>query len=243
MISKSEIKLIRSLQQKKFRKETGLFIAEGDKTARELADSDIHIEKIFARSEWRARNIHIASKEVSEKEMGQISALSTPSEVLVLARIPEQTPHWGNEKVVLMLDSIRDPGNLVTIARIADWYGLSRIFCSEDCADFYAPKTVQSTMGSIAHVRAIYGNPIEMIRQINLPVYAAMLEGAVDIHSLTKAEPCVLLIGNEGRGISPELQKIASKRIFIPGYGKAESLNAAIATGIILDNLTRLHKI
>jgi TrmH family RNA methyltransferase len=243
MISKSEIKQIKALELKKNRKESGLFVAEGHKTVIELIKSKAEIRKLFVRENW-VGNIpnkldHLI---VSEREMKQISFLNTVSDVLAVVSIPGNiVPLTLPHPVNLFLDDIRDPGNFGTIARIADWYGLTTIFCSEDCVDYYNPKTVQATMGSVARVKAVYTNLKLLMSHFQITVYAAVLENAISIHEIVDTGNCMIIIGNEGHGVSKNILESDIKRIFIPGYGGAESLNAAVASGIILDNLIRLR--
>jgi TrmH family RNA methyltransferase len=251
MISKSQLKFINSLSQKKYRKKFQVFLAEGAKIAEEMLDSELSLHKLYATAHWldknRAKWTHFGEEivqEVSEKELSQISQLSTPQEVLLLMEIPEnEAPDEPSviSGLNLALESIRDPGNLGTIIRLADWYGLSHIYCSADCADAYNPKVVQASMGSIARVKVIYTDLPELLMECPLPSYAALLEGELNIHELKPAgDGALLLIGNESRGINHDLSVHCTYTLKIPSFGKAESLNAAIATGILLDNFRRL---
>jgi TrmH family RNA methyltransferase len=245
MLSKAQIKTIHSLRYKKSRQKSGHFIAEGAKVIAELLQEDyIQVEGLLALDSWIAGYTPVEKKaslkitRISEQELKQISALDTPQQVVAVCRlpVPEQVPLL-NGKVTLMLESVRDPGNLGTIIRIADWFGIERIICSTDCADTFNPKTVQATMGSIARVK-VSESPLEMIiaRNKAVPVYAATLHG----QSITRVSPLkegILLIGNESNGLSEQLIKTATQCITIPRIGKAESLNAAVATGIICSRL------
>jgi TrmH family RNA methyltransferase len=249
MISKAQIKFIQSLSQKKYRKQNCMFIAEGTKIAQELIGSNITINKIYATQHWLDKHRIFFNENLSrivevseERELKQISFLTTPQEVVLLAEIPEEQEATLpiKDKMALGLESIRDPGNMGTIIRLADWYGLKEIFCSADCVDVYSPKVVQATMGSIARVRVHYTELKEVVRNAGMDVYAAVLGGDINVHGLKQLENAFLLIGNEGQGLSDELLSGSIRTVSIPSFGKAESLNAAIATGILLDNFRRV---
>ena len=251
MISKASVKLIRSLDQKKFRGKYHLFIAEGSKTAHEILNSRLKVHKIYATEGWIAKNNSlIADKEgielneVSETELQGISSLTTPQEVLLLVEIPEYDPETEIEgPISLAVENINNPGNLGAIIRICDWYGISRLFCSEDCADAYNPKTVQATMGSIARVAVIYTDLEELISQNKgRKSYAATIDGNLNIHKAAIKAPALLLIGNESHGISGELLDLCDDTVSIPRLGQAESLNASVAAAILVDNLVRMNE-
>jgi TrmH family RNA methyltransferase len=244
MLSKAQIKLIKSLSQKKYRREHRLFLAEGTKIAHEILHSGLEVQKLYALASWLDENGDMLAKgvpveSVTEKELESISALTTPQEVLLLVKMPKLPP-LQKELLMLALESIRDPGNLGTIIRLADWYGLRQIILSPDCVDAYNPKVVQSTMGSIARVSCHYLPLTETFEKLKLPVYAAALGGETDVHRLSRFQEGILLIGNESEGLSEEMLHRSQHRISIPRVGEAESLNAAIATGILLDNLRRM---
>ncbi len=253
MISKAQVKFIRLLHQKKYRQLHLLFIAEGSKIAIDILESALKVHKIYATTEWLAENKHILQRhkdieamDVSEEEMLKISSLDTPQEVLLLVHIPEKISQntSSSPKILLAADSIRDPGNLGTIVRICDWYGISQLYCSDDCAEIYNPKTVRATMGSIARVEVIYTDIRQLIMDHKThKSYAATLDGNVNIHKLTIPEPVLLIIGNEARGVSEEIIKTCDDTIMIPRYGKAESLNASIATAVLIDNLIRNERL
>ncbi len=243
MLVKSKIKYIQSLGQKKFRDGAGVFIAEGPKIVKELLEAGpALVREVYALPEWITENQHLLkdthTEEITEAELEKISQLKTPNKVLALAG---QFTHEQMElkgRLTLALCGIQDPGNLGTIIRIADWFGITQVVCSEDSADLYNPKVIQSTMGSIARVRVYYSNLTDLIRETaGLPVYATVLDGQ-DVSKMEKPGQGILLIGNESRGIPPELLQMANVRITIPKKGGAESLNAAVATGIILSHLT-----
>lgn len=249
MLSQNQLKHISALKVKKYREEFSQFIAEGHKLVMDLINSEFSISGIYASADWIVTNLSVIREkdipvfETLPREMERISALSTPSPVLAVVKIPaEQSSHPQIPKLYLALDDIRDPGNLGTIIRIADWFGMATVLCSENCVDLYNPKVVQATMGSIARVSVIRCNLAETLATLSessggFPVYGALLEGE-SIFSQTLTNHGIILIGNESRGISPELIPFITQKIFIPSFGsselgKAESLNASIATAII----------
>jgi TrmH family RNA methyltransferase len=242
MLVKSRVKYIQSLGQKRQRDIEGVFMAEGPKIVAELlASAKALIQQMFATKEWLQQHSQglngIEAIEVSEDELGKISQLATPNQVIAIVRQFDSPSFTAKDTVTLVLDTIQDPGNLGTIIRIADWFGIGQIVCSKDCADLYNPKVVQSTMGSVARVKVIYTDLAEWIAGQNVPVYAAALEGQ-DISTIKKIKEGILIVGNESKGISPDVMKLAKERITIVRKGEAESLNAAVATGIILSHLT-----
>lgn len=244
MISKNQIKLLQSLKIKKYRLQHNYFIAEGAKLAQEIIQSSLEIEQVFALDSWLKNNARlleshsISYESVSEKELGRISFLKSPNQVLLLIRIPPfkkyQAPQQG---YTLLLDGINDPGNLGTIIRTADWFGIKHIILSEGCADVFNPKTIQSTMGSIARMNLYSENLENVCKESKMPIYAAALSGE-DISHNTFAETGLLIIGSESHGISESLLALATKKIRINGSGSAESLNAAIATGILCHQIS-----
>jgi len=241
MLSKSTIKLIRSLKDKKQRYNEKLFVAEGHKTVFELLDSKISLVSIFASDEWANKNKrHLLNVEkleiISDKELEQISSLKSTREVIALATMPQHKLIVDEikGKITIALDRIQDPGNLGTIIRIADWYGIENIICSQGSADCYNSKTIQSSMGSIARVKVHYAELQGVFNNVEIPIVATTLEGE-DFRKSNIQKPFILLIGNEGAGIDAELFKYVNKQISIPKLGKAESLNAAVACGILVD--------
>ena len=242
MLGKSKVKYIQSLGQKKLRDEEGLFIAEGPKIIPELlASADTHIQEMYALREWldehAAKIKDIEVTEVSEIELGRISQLSTPNQVLAVVKKFEPPVIDARGTVSLMLDGIQDPGNVGTIVRIADWFGLGQVICSRDCADIYNPKVVQATMGSIARIKVLYTDLAEWLDlQQGINIYAASLDGE-DIATIKKITQGIIVIGNESKGISAEIMNKTSNKITIPRKGHAESLNAAVAAGIILSHI------
>jgi len=242
MLSKSRLKYIQTLGQKKFRLQEGCFLAEGPKLVAELlAEKRAAVLEIFALEEWITSNESLIGamncSKVSEQELEKISQLNTPNLVVALVKQFGDAAPDPVEGLILALDNIQDPGNLGTIIRIADWFGIKQIICSEGTAECYNPKVVQATMGSIARV-AVYYTDLEtwLSAQASIGIYAAVLEGK-DIRKIDPLKEGILLIGNESKGISPEILALANHRITIPQKGKAESLNAAVAAGIILSHL------
>jgi RNA methyltransferase, TrmH family len=242
MLGKQKVKYIQSLGQKKFREQEELFIAEGPKIVKELLESDkTNVQQLYAVKEWIEENKvligHTEAIEVDEFELEKISQLTTANKVLALVRQFDVLVNTAaKNKITLVLDNIQDPGNLGTIIRIADWFGIEQVVCSIDCVDMYNPKVVQSTMGSIARVKIFYTDPGKWLKTQNIRIYAATLEGQ-DIATMKKLEEGIIVIGNESKGISPELMNLVNVKITIPQKGKAESLNAAVAAGIILSHI------
>jgi TrmH family RNA methyltransferase len=245
MLVKSQIKYIQSLGQKKQRDETGLFIAEGPKLVTEmLREIPQRVKQVYALQEWINANRKKSSNpttewiEITATELERISQLATPNQVLaVLEQMEETVIQPQKNEWVLTLDTIQDPGNLGTIIRIADWFAVKHIVCSPDTADLYNPKVVQSTMGSIVRVSIVYTDlPAWLAKQQENRIYAAVLEGQ-DITTMKKTGGGILVIGNESKGISSEVLELVNVKVTIPQKGKAESLNAAVATGILLSHM------
>ncbi len=240
MLVKSQVKYIQSLGHKKFRDADGVFVAEGSKIVAELLQAD-HIEliQIYATREWLLENQFLlagmkAPVEIESKELERISFLTTPNQVLGIFRKPVFSFAEEPGGVTLLLDNIQDPGNMGTLIRTADWFGVRRIVCSTETADVFNPKVVQSSMGSIARVEVLYTDLKEYINgRPGTPCYAAALDGEV-LEQNRRMSKFMLLVGNESRGIRQELSGLAQRRIRIPRKGSAESLNVAVATGIIL---------
>ena len=243
MLGKSQAKYIQSLGQKKVRDEEDVFVAEGPKIVAELlASADANIIQLYALHDWIEANRNdcngVEIIEVDENDLTKISQLTTPNKVLALVKkqeTPEPLPTKGT--VSLVLDTIQDPGNLGTIIRIADWFDIKQIICSKNCADMYNPKVVQSTMGSIVRVKMLYTDLAPWLEeQKDVFIYAAALEGQ-NVTAMKKITEGLIVIGNESKGISAEIFEQVDVKITIPRIGKAESLNAAVATGIILSHI------
>ena len=240
MLSKTVVKYIQSLGQKKRRDEEGVFIVEGPKLVSDLLESgNAAIIHIYATTSWLDTNQKYVSEneatEISDAELGRLSHLVTPNKVLaVVKQFPIQKKIDIKEKIILALENIQDPGNLGTIIRTADWFGVAQILCSPDCADLYNPKVVQATMGSIARVKVLYTDLGKWLAaQKDIRIYATTLDGQ-DITTLKKLQEGIIIIGNESKGISNEILKLADVKITIPKKGRAESLNAAVAAGVVL---------
>ena len=247
-ISKNQIKFIRQLEQKKFRRREGLFVAEGTKVVGDLL-AHYQPHAVFATQEWLAQHSSHLSlltshlNPVTDEELRRLSFLQHPQQVLALFPIPQPPdtsltsyPSPLTSSLSLALDGIQDPGNLGTIIRIADWFGIGQIVCSEDTADAWNPKVVQATMGSIARVNIIYNNLADFLDTLpaDFPVYGTMLDGD-NIYTQPLTSHGLIIMGNEGNGISPEIRRKVNRRLLIPSYrtdDTAESLNVAIATAV-----------
>lgn len=245
MISKSQISFIKSLHQKKIRKEQGLFIVEGLKSIQEFINSDYVVDSVYYTENLMPKlgklSRNIKSVEITESELSRISALSTPQAILAVVQIPKQSDLNPKKLVgsfLIALDGIQDPGNLGTIIRTADWFGLNTILCSMDTAEAYNPKVVQASMGSLSRVNIIYTALEDFLDQTNLPVYGALLDGK-SIYETNFGQEGIILLGNEGNGISDKLQSKINYPVTIPRYGKAESLNVAISASIFCSELRR----
>lgn len=240
MLSKAQIKYIQSLQHKKNRQKFGQFVAEGDKIVQELIGGAHAVKAVYASAAWlEGRQIPagITAEAVAPEVLKQMSSLSTPNQALALADMPALPPLRLEGAVSLALDTVQDPGNMGTIIRIADWFGIRQIICTPESADAYNAKTIQATMGSIMRV-PVYVQSLTALLQENkhIPSYAATLHGENIVNTPTIREG-IILIGNESRGLSAEVLELCSHRITIPRLGQAESLNAAVATGIICGRL------
>jgi TrmH family RNA methyltransferase len=239
-INKSQVKYIQSLGHKKFRDQEGVFVVEGPKTVDELLNApNMRPVQVYATKDWRDTGslAGISLTEVSGSELERLSSLFTPNQVLAVFEKPSFPPPVFSNTISLVLDGIQDPGNLGTIVRIADWFGISRVWCSGDSADVFSAKAVQSTMGSISRVQVLYGDPGGLVRDYpGLPVYAALLRGK-DLYGQERIREGLIVIGNESRGIRDGWLPSSAHALTIPRIGQAESLNAAVATGIILSHL------
>ena len=246
MLVKSQVKYIQSLSQKKLRDEEKVFVAEGPKIINELlAAPTTSLRQLFALDSYINKERDLLKGIDSQKihtidqaTLERISFQSSPNQVLGLFSKPQfGEPKLGKGIITLALDGIQDPGNLGTIIRTADWFGINTIIASEDCADAFNPKVVQSTMASIARVNIVYRDLAEFLKTTTVPVFAAVLEGK-DLFDCDRITEGIIVIGNESRGIRPEVLQGSYLPITIPRKGLAESLNAAVATGIILAQLT-----
>ena len=293
MLSKNQIKLIKSLESKKNRKREGLFVAEGPKVVGDLLRAGYQPHSIFNTGkcstfnvQHSTFNVQHSTFNVTDEELRRISFLQHPQQVLAVFHIPEQpspiTHHptpishqpssiihhpsaighqpssiihqpsaishqpsaIGHQpsSLALALDGVQDPGNVGTIIRIADWFGITDIYCSPDTADVYNPKVVQATMGSLAHVHIIYCDLVALLRESTVPVYGTLLDGQ-DIYTQDLSQEGIIVMGNEGNGISPEVRQLISHKLLIPNFNPntetAESLNVAIATAITCSEFRR----
>lgn len=250
MLSKNKIKLIGSLHRKKSRDESSLFLAEGNKLVSELIKSDFTIHYLVAFPAWFVGKRFPAGIEIIETDlpgMKKISPLTTPTEVLAVVEIPKYDFDYGEitQQLTLVLNDIQDPGNLGTIIRLADWFGIENIVCSKGTVDIFNPKVVQATMGAILRVKLHYLDLNEFFKKVlnqnQLPVYGTYMEG-VSIYQEKLLQPALIVMGNEGKGISPGLRKYISTTISIPSFAKttgSESLNVSMATGIVLSEFRR----
>ena len=247
MISKNKIKYIRSLELKKNRNKEGKFVAEGFKVVDDLLALQ-PADLIVATQEW-LHGKHFAAQteviEVTEEELKKVSFLQHPQQVLAVFRQDTSGDYSINtNELSLALDGVQDPGNLGTIIRIADWFGITHIYCSQDTADVYNPKVVQATMGSIARVKVEYGNLLALVESLpaDVPVYGTLLDGD-NIYQQQLENRGLIVMGNEGKGISPALAKKVNRRLLIPnfpeGRATADSLNVAIATAITCSEFRR----
>ena len=240
MVSKNQIKLITSLQLKKYRLIHQLFIAEGVKVIQELVNSNFVLEQLFV-TESIFETVSPAKKElISESDLKKISCLSTPNNCLALFQIPNKKK-LGDNGLIVALDDIRDPGNLGTIIRLCDWFGVEQIICSEETVDVYNPKVVQATMGSISRVTISYLDLEKYIKKTNLPVFGTFMEGK-NVYNENLPKEGILILGNEANGISDKLEKLVTNKLAIPRFGNlqlTESLNVATATAIFLSEFKR----
>ena len=259
MISKNQIKFIRSLELRKNRRQSGLFIAEGPKVVGDLMKRQLPAWVVatpeWLQAEWapvagnRKDVGEVQVMEVTEEELKRVSCLQHPQKVLALFALPDAGDEGnrdrliGDDRLLLALDGVQDPGNMGTIIRIADWFGIDTILCSPDTADAFNPKVVQATMGSIARVRLVYTDLVAFCRTLpaDYPVYGTLLDGS-DIYRQPLTAHGIIVMGNEGKGISPALRQLVNRRLLIPQFGGAvgaESLNVAIATAITCSEFRR----
>lgn len=244
MISKNQIKYVHQFELKKFRKQEGLFIAEGHKVVGDLLKAGYAPKQLFATAEWIADNPVAGAIEVSNDELTKLSLQQHPQQVLALFPIPTQQHEAPNTtQLSILLDNVQDPGNLGTIIRIADWFGIDTIYCSEGTVDAWNPKVVQATMGSIARVHIIYIDILQMLDSLpkDFPVYGTFLDGE-NIYTQELSQKGLIVMGNEGNGISDAVRARVTHKLLIPDFHKgptADSLNVAIATAITCSEFRR----
>ncbi len=247
MLSKNKIKYIHSLELKKNRKAERVFVAEGHKTVGDIL-GHFPCKLLMATAEWLKYHSHahsVETIEVTGEELSRVSFQKTPQEVLAVFEQPEYAFDINviKHSLCLALDNIQDPGNLGTIIRLADWFGIEHIFCSNNTADAFNPKTVQATMGAIARIKLHYCSLIELISALkDIPVYGTFLNGE-NIYNQKLSAHGLIVMGNEGNGVSPEVEHLINKRLYIPNYPPerqtSESLNVAIATAIVCAEFRR----
>ena len=245
MISKAKARYIKFLQVKKYRQAEQCFLVQGAKAVHETLSSDFDIDillgtEVFFNSFKGSRSGKAKEIiEVSEKELTEVGSLEANNAALAVVRMkPNREPKLPRDSFSLVLDDIRDPGNLGSIIRTADWYGIKDIIASPETTDFYNPKVINATMGSFLRVGIFYAPLEEFLAKVSLPSYGTFLKGD-NVHTVKFAKGGLVVIGNESKGISPEVENQISHRITIPRVGDAESLNASTATAIVLDNLRR----
>jgi TrmH family RNA methyltransferase len=247
MLSKSQISFIKSLHQKKYRKESGIFIVEGIKSITEFINSSYQIHSIYYtgfHASLLPKNVNIKLFEVNAGDLAKISTLQTPQGVLALVYLPtEQRLNTNSLRNTfsLVLDDVQDPGNLGTIIRTADWFGIKNIICSNHTVEAYNPKTVQSTMGSLARINIFYVELTTLLSIIEIPIFGALFDGK-NIYETNWGNEGLILLGNEGHGIHEDLLKKITTPVTIPRVGKAESLNVAVSAAIFCSEIHRNMK-
>jgi len=240
MVSKNQIKLITGLVQKKNRIEQQLFFAEGKKVVQELFQSDFELVQLYTVSDLNCGIPIERTLLITENELKRISVLTTPNECLALFKIPK-TEKIVDKGLIVALDDIRDPGNLGTIIRLCDWFGIKQLICSETTVDVYNPKVVQATMGSLTRVAVVYSDLVEVLSKTKLPIYGTFMDGE-NLYTENKSKEGIIVMGNESNGISNKVAELIQRRITIPRFGtlqKTESLNVATATAITLSEFCR----
>ena len=255
MISKNRLKYVRSLEMKKYRKAEGVFVAEGHKLVGDLLDV-FECKYLAATSEWlsanaawveRQRRSGVEVDEVTDEELKRASFQETPQQVLAVFKqltYEVDVNEVARKQLCLVLDDVQNPGNLGTIVRLADWFGIEHIFCSKGCADIYNPKTVQATMGGIARVQVHEADLPELLRRLDkdIPVYGTFLDGE-NMYGKELENRGLIVMGNEGKGVSKEVAAFVTERLYIPNYPEgretSESLNVAIATAIVCAEFRR----
>ena len=244
-MTKAEIQHIRSLQDKRNRDEEGLFVAEGAKLVEEIASSTLTVRRIYTtRTDLKGANVEV----VDSKTMERLSGLKSASDTLAVVEQPRYRLNLNTltKSLVLALDGVQNPGNLGTIIRLADWFGVEDILCSKECADCFNPKVIQATMGAILRVRIHYVEDLPQLlskaHEEGMPIYGTLLDGD-NIYGTTLTPTGIIVMGNEGRGLSEECRKVVTHRLLIPAYPAerptSESLNVAMATGITLSEFRR----
>lgn len=243
-MTKAQIKLFQSLSRQKYRKEYNAYLVEGDKNAREWLQSDVRIKSIAVAEQWYREHITLVERHreaeliiAQDFELEKITSLQTAQQVVLVVERPAASPfRFPEEQWILLLEKIQDPGNMGSIIRSADWFGISQIICSPDCVEVYNPKVVQASMGSLLRVNVVEMDMETFMRENTLPVYAACLSGE-NIKKIPDRPKGVIAMGNESQGLSDSLIEAADYKITIPRIGHSESLNVAVATGIVCAEL------
>ncbi len=242
MVTKNQKKLIRGLKLKKNRKTHGLFVAEGLKVINEFLEASLQLKHLFVLNEfchlYPSVNQDLINI-ISESDLKQLTFLTTPQKAFAVFKIPNSKIPNPNSGLQLALDDVNDPGNLGTIIRLCDWFGIEQLICSQNTVDCFNPKVVQATMGSLTRVNILYTKLEDYLKQSSLPILGTFMEGE-NIYKTTTPKKGILIMGNEANGISPEIKKLTTQKISIPRFGitqKTESLNVATATAIILSEL------
>ena len=247
MLSKQQISFVRSLHQKKFRQMYGKFLVEGDKPVRELLASGFKVHTVFSVEGWSSAVLQKVTELVSvtETELAKISTLENPKQVVAIAEIPASgfsLADFEFNGLALCVDNLNDPGNAGTIIRIADWFGIEYVFLSENSVDIYNPKVVSAAKGSLFRVKCIYTDLKKLFAfHSKLPVYGTFMDGE-NIYKATLTDKAFVVIGNEANGISEDMFPFITHRIAIPSFGKAESLNAGVAAGIVVSEFVRKQR-
>ncbi|WP_159019275.1 TrmH family RNA methyltransferase [Algibacter sp. L3A6] len=238
MLSKSQIKLITSLKQKKYRQDLGFFVVEGVKTIKELLASNLKLHVLYT-----TESFNIDAKDevlISETDLKRISFLKTPNTALAVFKIPEQTP-VETKGLIVALDDVRDPGNLGTIIRLCDWFGIKQLVCSKATVDCFNPKVIQATMGSITRVNISYVDLETFLKDTDIPVFGAFMDGE-NVYKKQLPQHGILVMGNEANGVSKAVEALITEKISIPRFGDlqaTESLNVATATSILISEFRR----
>jgi RNA methyltransferase, TrmH family len=245
MLSKSQINFLRSLQFKKERATQGLFLVEGFKSVIEFINSAYVVEAIYHTTSFDSNVLNLSRKinsfEISSAEMEKISSLKTPQPIAALVKIRVLLPlsnHLLKQKFSLVLDSLQDPGNLGTIIRIADWFGIQNIICSNDSVDAYNPKAVQASMGSLSRISVYYDDIVRILTDTDIPVFGALMQGD-SIYETDFGTDGLIVMGNEGNGMRAEVERLISRAVTIPRVGGAESLNVGIAAALFCSEINR----
>ena len=234
MLTTHTIKTLQSLDKKKFRQKYNLFLVEGNKIIKELKNSPFVIREIYSTDDTELDFAKSKIRPITERELKKISLLQHPKDSVAVCELRNQTPISAD--IQLVLDNIQDPGNLGTIIRLADWFGIGQIICSENTVDFYNPKVIQATMGSFTRVNIVYQNLKELLQNTDRPVFGTDMTGK-NLYKTDFPKSFYLVLGNEGNGISPEIKNLVTENLTIPRFGRlqsTESLNVSMAAGIIL---------